>query len=79
MQEEDATMNDASQGGSASTTRSSDAVNPPAEKDKGSPAKSSEAKEIDFENEDFIVSPSFSQELSKESLTMIIPSYYGPT
>jgi len=61
-------MNDASQGGSVSTTRSSGAVDPPAEKDKGSPEKSSEADKINFENEDFMVPPSFGQELSEESL-----------
>jgi len=61
-------MKDASQGGSASGTGSSGAVNPPTEKDKGLPEKSSKANEIDFENEDFTIPPSFGQDLSEESL-----------
>jgi len=66
--EEDAAMNDASQGRLASTTGGSGAVNPPAEQEHSSPAKSSKAEEIDFENEDFMIPPSFGWELTKESL-----------
>jgi len=51
-----------------STTGGSRAVDPPAEQEQGSPAKSSKSEEIDFENEDFTIPPSFGQELTKESL-----------
>jgi len=68
-QEEDATMNNTLQAGLMSTTGGSGTVDPPMEREQGSPTKSSNADEmVDFENKDFMVPPSFSHELSEESL-----------
>jgi len=63
---EDAAMNDTSQGGSASATGSSGVVDPPAASTQDSDKHIEE--EIDHENEDFVVPPSFGRELSEESL-----------
>ena len=52
-----AAMNDASQGGSASATGSSGAVDPPADQAKDSSKLAED--ELDFESEDFAVPPSF--------------------
>ncbi len=62
--DEDAAMNKASQGGSASTTGSSGAVDPPANQEQ----QESHDEEVDFESDDFAVPPSFGRELSEESL-----------
>jgi len=70
--DEDAAMNDASQGGSASATGSSGAVDLPVAQTQDSDKHTEE--EIDFEEEDFAVPPSFGRELSEESLkTNAIP------
>jgi len=60
--DDDATMKDASQGGSVSTTGSSGTVDPPADQTQHSNKTAEE--EVDFENEDFAVPPSFGRELS---------------
>jgi len=62
--DEDAAMNEASQGGLASATGSSGAVDPPANQEQ----QASNDDEVDFESDDFTVPPSFSWELSEESL-----------
>jgi len=71
---EDAAMNDASQGSLASATGSSGAVDPPAERTQNSDKHTEE--EIDFEV-DFMVPPLFGRELLEESLkTDAIPYVY---
>jgi len=62
----DAAMNDASQGGSASATGSSGAVDLPADQEKEQHQTLDD--EVDFESDDFAVPPSFSRELSEEGL-----------
>jgi len=64
--DDDAAMNDTSQGSSASATGSSGAVDPPADRSQESNKPIEE--EVDFENKDFTVPPSFARELSEESL-----------
>jgi len=64
--DDDAAMNNASQGGSASATGSSGAVDPPADQDQEQNKTIDE--EVDFENKDFTVPPSFGCELLEESL-----------
>jgi len=59
-------MNDALQGGLASATGSSGAVNPPVDQDQEQNKTIDE--EVDFENEYFTVPPSFGRELLEESL-----------
>jgi len=71
--DEDAAMNDASQGGSASATGSSGVVDPPAAHMQDSDKHIEE--EIDFENKDFAVPPSFGRELSEESLKTDVTPY----
>jgi len=63
--DDDAAMNDASQGSSASATGSSGAVDPPAERSRDS---SKPEEEVDFENEDFAVPPSFARVITEETL-----------
>jgi len=63
--DDDAAMNDASQGGSASATGSSGAVDPPAERSNDS---SKPEEEVDFKHEDFAVPPSFARKITEESL-----------
>jgi len=69
--DDNAAMNNASQGGLASATGSSGAIDPPA--DQAQANKS--AEEVDFENEDFMVPPSFGRELSEESLKNDVQPY----
>jgi len=63
---QDAAMNDASQGGSASATGSSGAVDLPADQEKEQHQTLDD--EVDFESDDFAVPPSFGRELSEEGL-----------
>jgi len=70
-QDDDAAMNDVAmnntlQGGSASATSSSSAVDPPV--DQAQEQNQNIDKEVDFENDDFAVPPSFGRELLEESL-----------
>jgi len=62
----DEAMNEASQGGSASATSSSGAVDPPA--DQAQEQNQNIDEEVDFKNDDFAVPPSFGRELLEESL-----------
>jgi len=74
--DDDVAMNEALQGGSASATGSSGAVDPPADRSQESNKPIEE--EVDFENEDFAVPPSFARELLEESLKLMLsPTSFG--